>query len=100
MSKEIDIIDGYQILELRNGYMVRNLDGKYSKHTHLKKKKTCYSVISFVIKREIPKKEYLIKSCIKIALDEKYLSDLNSALNKRKKKKVNNYRNYMIAGYN
>lgn len=94
MGKELYVINEFQVLKLKKGYMVRNLEGNYNKHTHLPKEQTCKLVIELVQKQAIPKKEYLIKSCIKITNDEKYIKSLNAALNKRHKKRTNHYRNY------
>ncbi|OSA89116.1 UNVERIFIED_ORG: hypothetical protein B2H93_16805 [Clostridium botulinum] len=84
MCMVINKIDNYEILKVHNGYIVKNLNGKYENHGHFKKLDTCYLIIDLVKNKKIPRSKYLIGSAIRLTTDEKYKNTLELKRNKLK----------------
>lgn len=84
MGMIINKIDNYEILKVHNGYIVKNIKGKYKNHGHFKKLDTCYLIIDLIKNKKIPKSKYLLGSAIRLTTDEKYKNTLELKRNKLK----------------
>ena len=86
MAKVVDRIGDFKILEIRRGYLVKNLKGEYENHGHFDKLKGCYKIINLIERRQVPKKDYFIEAAIRLTLDDKYKQSLIIKQEKRKDK--------------
>lgn len=82
----IDQIGDFKILKTSQGYIVKNVKGKYENHGHFKKLDTCYVIIKLINKRQVPRSKYLRGSALRLSLDKKYLSKVKRKINKDKNK--------------
>lgn len=88
MCKVVNQIGEFRILQVRNGYVVKNLKGKYEHHGHFQKLSTCYQIIKIVRRKQVPIKDYFIESAIRLTLDDKYRESLLLKQEKRRNKQL------------
>ena len=88
MSKLIEVVKGYKIIQGALDFIVVNTAGEYRNHGHFKKLSTCYRIIRLIEKRTVPRSEYLIESARRITTDPKYLQAL---INKQEKNRNRQY---------
>ncbi len=88
MSKVVEVIDEFTILEGKDDYIVKNNKGKYENHGHFKKVDTCYTIIRLMQKKTIPRSTYLLEAAKRITTDAKYKQTLEL---KQKKNKQRQY---------
>lgn len=86
MCKVIDHIGHYKILKAQSGYVVTNTKGLYKNHGHLKKLKTCYTIIKLIQRGQVPHSDYLRGSAIRISIDDNYLEKIRHKIEKDKKR--------------
>lgn len=89
----------YNIYITNSSLVVINTLGEYENHAHLTKKldskgkvklNIAKTLIDIVIKKRIPKSNYLVTSAIRLTTDLEYKDNLIKVLNRRKCKKYVN----------
>lgn len=68
----------FKIGKTDDGYIVVNKHGGYEKHAHFNNKKACETVIKLVKNKIIPKHDYFVEACRRLATDKKYLEKLEA----------------------
>lgn len=91
MSKVVEVINEFTILEGKDDYIVKNNKGKYENHGHFKKVDTCYALIRLMQKKTIPRSAYLLEAARRITTDSQYKQTLE--LKQRKNKQRQRYFN-------
>jgi len=91
LSKVVEVINEFTILEGKDDYIVKNNKGKYENHGHFKKVDTCYTLIRLMQKKTIPRSTYLLEAAKRITTDAKYKQTLE--LKQRKNKQKQRYFN-------
>lgn len=76
MCKVVNVIGQYKILRTNYDYVVINMRGSYENHGHFKKLSTCYVICKILNHWTVPKRRYLIESCIRITTDDEYKDTL------------------------
>ena len=86
----------FRIFQYKDHYIVSNIKGDKSHHTHLKKYNTCQLIVRLVCTGTVPKSSYLRESAMRISRNEKYIQDIivkkEKDKNKQKYYNVNNGR--------
>ena len=89
----------YEVYVTNRSLIVINSRGAYENHAHLTKTisskgavkiGTAKTLIDIVIKKKVPKSNYLVVSAIRLTTDEDYKDNLRVILEKRKSKKYIN----------
>ncbi len=80
MCKVVNVIGQYKIIRTQKDYVVINMRGNYENHGHFKKLSTCYVICRLLNHWDVPKKRYLIRSCIRITTDVNYKDTLVGTL--------------------
>ncbi len=88
MSRIVEVINEYKILQNERDYIVININGEHENHGHFKKLSTCYVVIRLLQRKIIPKSDYLLEAARRITTDAKYKQVLEL---KQKKNKQRQY---------
>lgn len=88
MSRIIEIIKGYKIVQSSDEYIVANLAGEYENHGHFKKLSTCYLIIKLIESRIIPYSPYLMESARRLTTDPRYEQAILRRMGKRKEKQL------------
>jgi len=88
MSRVVDVINEYKILQKERDYIVVNTNGKYENHGHFKKLSTCYVIIRLLQRKTIPNKPFMIEAAKRITTDSAYKEALTI---KQKKNKQRQY---------
>jgi hypothetical protein len=86
----------FVIYKTVDGYRVTRIDNSEDRHTHLKSKSACNTVIQNVINRKIPKNvgSYYLTSLIRLSDDAEYIGKIEELIETRKLKgKKQNYYN-------
>jgi hypothetical protein len=95
MVLKIDQRD-FVIYKTVDGFRVTRIDNSEDRHTHLKSKSACDTVIQNVINKKIPKHvgNYYLTSLIRLSDDGEYIRKIEELINVRKLKgKKQNYYN-------
>ena len=89
----------YEVYVTNSSLVVINMFGEYENHAHLTKTvdskgkiklSIAKTLIDIVIKKKIPKSNYLVTSAMRLTTDEEYKNNLMKVLNRRKGKKYIN----------
>ena len=89
----------YEVYITNSSLVVINMSGEYENHAHLTKTvdskgkiklSTAKTLIDIVIKKKIPKSNYLVTSAMRLTTDEEYKNNLMKVLDRRKGKKYIN----------
>ena len=88
MSRVVEVINEYKILQNERDYVVVNTNGKYENHGRFKKLSACYTIIRLIQRKIIPRSDYLLEAARRITTDSKYREVLTI---KQKKNKQRQY---------
>ena len=89
----------FEVYITNSSIVIINTKGKYENHSHLTKVvdsagkvklTTTKALINIVIKKRVPKSNYLVTSAIRLTTDDEYRDNLIKILDKRKSKKYVN----------
>ena len=89
----------YEVYITNSSLVVINMSGEYENHAHLTKTvdskgkiklSTAKTLIDIVIKKKIPRSNYLVTSAMRLTTDEEYKNNLMKVLDRRKGKKYIN----------
>ena len=89
----------FEVYITNSSIVIVNTEGKYENHAHLTKVvdsvgkvklTTTKALINIVIKKKVPKSNYLVTSAIRLTTDDEYRANLIKVLDKRKRKKYVN----------
>ena len=89
----------FEVYITNSSIVIVNIEGKYENHAHLTKVvdsagkvklTTTKALINIVIKKKVPKSNYLVTSAIRLTTDDEYRANLIKVLDKRKRKKYIN----------
>ena len=89
----------FEVYITNSSIVIVNTKGKYENHAHLTKVvdsagkvklTTTKALINIVIKKKVPKSNYLVTSAIRLTTDDEYRANLIKVLDKRKRKKYVN----------
>ena len=89
----------FEVYITNSSIVIINTKGKYENHAHLTKVvdsagkvklTTTKALINIVIKKRVPKSNYLVTSAIRLTTDDEYRDNLIKILDKRKSKKYVN----------
>ena len=89
----------FEVYITNSSIVIINTEGKYENHAHLTKVvdsagkvklTTTKALINIVIKKKVPKSNYLVTSAIRLTTDDEYRDNLIKILDKRKRKKYVN----------
>ena len=89
----------FEVYITNSSIVIINTGGKYENHAHLTKVvdsagkvklTTTKALINIVIKKKVPKSNYLVTSAIRLTTDDEYRDNLIKILDKRKSKKYVN----------
>ena len=89
----------FEVYITNSSIVIINTKGKYENHAHLTKVvdsvgkvklTTTKALINIVIKKKVPKSNYLVTSAIRLTTDDEYRANLIKVLDKRKRKKYVN----------
>ena len=86
MSRVVEVINEYKILQKERDYIVVNTNGKYENHGHFKNLSACYTIIKLMQKKIIPKSDYLLEAARRITTDSNYkqILELKQLKNKQR----------------
>ena len=89
----------FEVYITNSSIVIVNTEGNYENHAHLTKVvdsagkvklTTTKALINIVIKKKVPKSNYLVTSAIRLTTDDEYRDNLIKILDKRKSKKYVN----------
>ena len=89
----------YEVYNTEGSLVIVNTKGSYENHAHLTKiidskgnikLDVAKTLIDIVIKKKIPKSNYLVTSAMRLTTDEEYKNNLMKVLDRRKGKKYIN----------
>jgi hypothetical protein len=86
MSRVVEVINEYKILQDERDYIVVNTNGKYENHGHFKKLSACYTIIRLMQRKIIPRSDYLLEAARRITTDAKYREALTIKQQKNKQR--------------
>jgi hypothetical protein len=86
MSRIVEVVNEYKILQNKRDYIVVNTNGKYENHGHFKKLSTCYVIIRLLQRKTIPKSDYLLEAARRITTDSQYKQTLELKQEKNKQR--------------
>lgn len=86
MSRVVEVIKEFTILEGKDDYIVKNNKGKHENHGHFKKLSTCYVIIRLLQRKTIPKSDYLLEAARRITTDSAYREALTIKQKKNKQR--------------
>jgi len=86
MSRVVEVINEYKILQNKRDYIVVNTNGKYKNHGHFKKLSTCYVIIRLLQRKTIPNKPFMIEAARRITTDSAYREALTIKQKKNKQR--------------
>lgn len=77
----------YQVLKVHDGYVARNTKADYKHHSHFKNKGASIKCVRLCIDKIIPRYSlYLLKACMRLSNDEKYVAELCGLIQVKKNK--------------
>ena len=71
-------ISKFQILKVRDGWIVKRTRGTYKQHAHFRDKKGCKKLLNFIKENKIPYDSYY-KNCCKRILTQKEYKELRQS---------------------
>lgn len=82
----IDCKEDFKIVGYHGEYVLVNIKGENSNHTHITNKGTCKLLIDLVVKQVVPNSNYLRTSAKRISRNPKYIQKINIKIEKDKNK--------------
>lgn len=77
---EIDRESDFRIFQYKGEYVLYNIKGGESNHTHLGNYGVCKMLIKLICKEEIPRSDYLKESARRISRNDKYRKNILECL--------------------